>query len=188
MRRMAILASGTGTNAENIIRHVSDIDGIEVSMVLSNKADAPVLGKARALGVRTHAFDRSQWQGDHVLQLLRDSRTDVLVLAGFLLLVPPKLIEAYPERIINIHPSLLPKHGGKGMYGKHVHQAVKDSGDTETGVTVHLVDAEYDKGRILFQAHCPVLPDDTPTDIALRAQQLEHQYFAKVVCDYVLSL
>jgi phosphoribosylglycinamide formyltransferase 1 len=184
MRRIAILASGTGSNAERIMRHVASTDGLEVCMVLSNRSAAPVLEKARSLGVHAASFTKEQWADGEVLQWLRDARADVVVLAGFLLLVPPALIDAFPDRIINIHPALLPRHGGKGMYGMHVHRAVKEAGDTETGITIHLVNGEYDKGRILFQAACPVLPTDTPEDIAARVQELEHRYFSEVVCGF----
>lgn len=185
MRRIAILASGTGSNAERIIRHVKGTEGLEVCLVLSNRNEAPVLEKARALGVPAVSFTRQQWADGHVLNLLSEARTDVVVLAGFLMLVPPAIIRAFPDRIINIHPALLPRHGGKGMYGMNVHRAVKAAGDTETGITVHLVDEEYDRGRVLFQASCPVLPDDTPEDIAAKVQELEHRYFAEVVCGFV---
>ncbi|MCF8258749.1 MAG: phosphoribosylglycinamide formyltransferase [Flavobacteriales bacterium] len=188
MRRIAILASGTGSNAECIMRHVQGVDGVEVCLVLSNRSQAPVLEKAQSLGIRAESFTKEQWASGHVLQLLCVAEVDVVVLAGFLLLVPPALIEAFPDRIINIHPALLPKHGGKGMYGMNVHRAVKEAGDTETGITVHLVNAEYDKGRVLFRASCPVLPTDTPDDIAHRVQQLEHRHFAEVVCGFALGL
>jgi phosphoribosylglycinamide formyltransferase-1 len=187
MRRIAILASGTGSNAEHIMRHAAAEDGLEVCIVLSNRSAAPVLEKARNLGVRAEAFTKEQWADGEVLQRLRDAGTDFIVLAGFLLLVPPALIDAFPDRIINIHPALLPRHGGKGMYGMHVHRAVKEAGDTETGITIHLVNGEYDKGRVLFQASCPVLHSDTPEDIAARVQQLEHRYFAEVVCGAVIE-
>lgn len=188
MRRIAVLASGTGSNAEAIIRHVQNVDGVEVVLVLSNRADAPVLEKARSLGVPSASFTKEQLNDGHVLGLLRDSGADVVVLAGFLLLVPETLIRAFPDRIINIHPALLPRHGGKGMYGMNVHRAVKASGDNETGITVHLVNEHFDEGRILFQASCPVHPDDSPEEIAQRVQQLEHRHFAEAVCDFLKGL
>lgn len=184
MRRIAILASGAGSNAERIIRHLKGTEGLEVCLVLSNRSDAPVLEKARALGVPADAFTRQQWADGHVLDLLREAKTDIVVLAGFLLLVPPAIIREFPDRIVNIHPALLPRHGGKGMYGMNVHRAVKAAGDTETGITIHLVNEEYDRGRMLFQASCPVLPTDAPEDIAARVQELEHRYFAEVVCGF----
>jgi phosphoribosylglycinamide formyltransferase-1 len=187
MRRIAILASGTGSNAERIIRHVQRVDGVQVALVLSNRKEAPVLEKARALGVPCASFTKEQLNSGHVLHLLREAHTDVVVLAGFLLLVPAALITAFPDRIINIHPALLPKHGGHGMYGMHVHRAVKEAGDAETGITIHLVNEQFDEGRVLFQASCPVLATDSPEDIAANVQKLEHRYFAEVVCDFALK-
>jgi phosphoribosylglycinamide formyltransferase-1 len=187
MRRISILASGTGSNAERIIRHVQGLEGLEVALVLSNRKEAPVLEKARALGIPSVAFSKEQLASGEVLSLLRESHIDVVVLAGFLLLVPPALIEAFPERIINIHPALLPRHGGKGMYGMHVHRAVKEAGDTETGITIHLVNERFDEGRVLFQASCPVLATDSPEDIAAKVQKLEYRYFAEVVCRFALE-
>jgi phosphoribosylglycinamide formyltransferase 1 len=187
MRRIAILASGTGSNAERIIRHVQRVDGVQVALVLSNRKEAPVLEKARALGVPCASFTKEQLNSGHVLHLLREAHTDVVVLAGFLLLVPAALITAFPDRIINIHPALLPKHGGHGMYGMHVHRAVKEAGDAETGITIHLVNEQFDEGRVLFQASCPVLATDSPEDIAAKVQQLEYRYFAEVVCGFALK-
>jgi len=188
MKRIAILASGSGSNAECIMRHVAGRTDVQVTLVLSNKPDAPVLQKARDLGVEAMAFTREElYDNGRVLRLLQHHRIDVVVLAGFLLLIPDGLVQAYSDRIINIHPALLPKHGGKGMYGMHVHRAVKAAGDTESGITIHLVNAEYDKGRVLFQARCPVLPSDTVEEIAANVQQLEHRYFPVVVVEFAAS-
>lgn len=188
MKRIAILASGNGTNAERIMHHVKGVEEVEVCLVLSNRADAPVLEKARAHGIASASFTKDELTNGQVLDLLRKANADVLVLAGFLLLVPKSIISAYPDRIINIHPALLPKHGGKGMYGMHVHRAVRASGDNTTGITIHLVNEQFDEGRVLFQASCAVLPEDTPADIAHRVQQLEHLHFAEVVCNYASEL
>ena len=188
MKRIAILASGTGSNAERIMRHVVGRNDVQVALVLSNKVDAPVLQKAKALGVEAIAFTRDDlYLNGRVLQLLQQHHIDVVVLAGFLLLVPDDLVQAYSDRIINIHPALLPKHGGKGMYGMHVHRAVKAAGDSESGITIHLVNAEYDKGRVLFQASCSLLPSDTAEDIAAKVLRLEHQHFPEVVVEFAVS-
>lgn len=188
MKRIAILASGTGTNAERIIRHLAGNSEVQVTLVLSNNPDAAVLQKAECLGVQTKVFTKAELNiTGEVLHLLKDNHIDLIVLAGFLLLIPDELVQAYSNRIINIHPALLPKHGGKGMYGMHVHRAVKTCGDTTSGITIHLVNAEYDKGEILFQASCDVLPTDTPETIAAKVQDLERQHFPKVVLDFALA-
>lgn len=188
MKRIAIFASGTGTNAERIIRHLVGNSKVQVTLVLSNNPDAAVLQKAEHLGVQTKVFTKAELNiTGEVLRLLKDKHIDLIVLAGFLLLIPDELVQAYSNRIINIHPALLPKHGGKGMYGMHVHRAVKACGDMETGITIHLVNAEYDKGRILFQASCAVTPEDTPETIAAKVQALEQQYFPSVVLDFALG-
>ena len=187
MKRLAILASGTGTNAERIIRHLAVNSEVQVTLVLSNNPDAAVLQKAEYLGVPTVVFTKTELNSTGaVLRLLKDNHIELIVLAGFLLLIPDELVQAYSNRIINIHPALLPKHGGKGMYGMHVHRAVKACGDTTSGITIHLVSTEYDKGEILFQASCAVLPSDTAEDIAFKVHELEHKHFPSVVLDFAL--
>ncbi|MCU0353984.1 MAG: phosphoribosylglycinamide formyltransferase [Cytophagales bacterium] len=182
MTNLAIFASGSGTNAQRIMEHFQHHPAIRVALVLSNKPDAPVLGRAANFGVPTHVFDRrSFYETDEVPQTLAAHRIDYVVLAGFLWLVPVPLIRAYPGRMVNIHPALLPKYGGKGMYGMKVHEAVAAAGDAETGITIHLVDEEYDRGRILFQAACPVSPTDTPDDIARKVHALEYEHFPQVI-------
>ena len=159
MKLITILASGTGTNAENIIKYFSNDKKAKVTLVLSNKPQAEVLKRAAALGVDAFFFDRSQFYDSHiVLRILQERGTDLLVLAGFLWYIPEHIIEAYRGRIINIHPALLPRFGGKGMYGDRVHQAVLEAGCTESGITIHHVNEQYDAGDIIFQAKCPVLP------------------------------
>jgi len=187
MAKLAILASGNGSNAEKLILHANTVKNVDVCLVLSNRADAPVMEKARVLGIPAEAFSKDELRNGGVLQKIQAAHATHVILAGFLLLVPEGIIRAYPDRIINLHPALLPRHGGKGMYGMNVHRAVKEAGDKETGITIHLVNGEYDKGRMLFQASCPVHPEDSAEDIATRVQELEHVYFPQVVCSHVLN-
>jgi phosphoribosylglycinamide formyltransferase-1 len=179
--RLALLASGNGTNAEAIMRYFKQHPDIRVAMVLTNNPNAFVLERARKFNVPTRVFTREQFRGPDVLGWLRDENITHLVLAGFLWLVPTPLINAFPERILNIHPALLPRHGGKGMYGDRVHEAVKAAGENETGITIHLVNERFDEGKIIFQASCAVDPSDTPQTIAGKVHQLEYQHFAPVI-------
>jgi phosphoribosylglycinamide formyltransferase-1 len=189
MQRIAIFASGTGTNTVRIIEYFKGHSTIEVPLVLSNKAEAPVLEKAKSLGVEAYAFNRGQlYETNQVIEKLEAEKIDVIVLAGFLWKVPDNLLKAYPDRIINIHPALLPKFGGKGMYGMHVHRAVKEADETETGISIHLVNEEYDKGRMLFQAKCEVTEADTPETIAQKVHTLEHAHFPQQIERYLQSI
>ena len=179
---IAIFASGGGTNAENIIRYFHDSELVYTALVVSNKADAPVLEKAQRLGVKTQVVLKSQLNDAAVMiPLLRQYAIDFIVLAGFLPLVPDFLVDAYPRRIINVHPSLLPKYGGKGMWGHHVHEAVKAAGETETGMTVHWVTPVCDGGEIIAQYRVALSPEDTADDIAAKEHVLEMEYFPKVI-------
>lgn len=188
MIRMAMLASGTGTNVENFIRYFSGHHQIEIALVISNKPDALVLNKAAAAGVPHLVIRNDQWNDpDLVLGIFSESGIDVIVLAGFLLLVPSFLIRQYPSGIFNIHPALLPEFGGKGMYGRHVHKAVLDSGSTVSGISIHLVNETYDDGPLLFQATVDIDPTDTPESLAAKVHQLEYEHFPKVVESYVLQ-
>lgn len=188
MKHISILASGAGTNAENIIRYFSNDNRAKVTLVLSNKPQAKVLERAAALGVDSFFFDRSQfYETGEVLMMLQRRNTDMLVLAGFLWLVPGKMIEAFRGRIINIHPALLPQFGGEGMYGDRVHRAVLDAGCTESGVTIHYVNERYDAGDIIFQARCPVLPGDDVHSLAARVHALEYEHYPEVISRLVLS-
>ncbi len=181
-KRIAVFASGSGSNAENLIAYFEKKEGVKVVLVLSNKSDAGVVKRAERLGVPCQVFQNAQWrEGDPVVQTLREYGVDFIVLAGFLLRVPEALLHAYPNRIVNIHPALLPRHGGKGMYGDRVHQAVVEAGDTETGITIHYINEHYDEGGIIFQATCPVHPGDTFQEVAQRVHQLEYQYYPHVV-------
>ena len=182
MKNIAILASGTGTNTENIIRYFSNGKKAKVTLVLSNKPQAMVLKRAATLGVDAFFFDRSQfYMTGEVLMMLRRRETDLVVLAGFLWLVPGDVIEAYRGRIVNIHPALLPGFGGKGMYGDRVHRAVLDAGCTESGITIHYVNEHYDSGDIIFQARCPVLPGDDVNTLASRVHALEYEHYPRVI-------
>lgn len=176
--RIAIFASGSGTNAGKIMQYFSGHDQIEVALVLSNRQDAYVLNRAASFGVETKIFTKQQFEDGSIASLLKENKITHIVLAGFLWLIPAHLIQQYPKHIINIHPSLLPDFGGKGMYGMNVHQAVKRAGKKETGITIHLVNEQYDKGQILFQAKCAVLENETPEQIAEKVHELEYQYFS----------
>lgn len=182
MKNLAIFASGEGTNAENIIRYFENSGTAKVTLLVYNRKEAGVRLRAERLGVRTEYIPKSMFgDSDRVLGALRGANADVIVLAGFLLFVPEYLLEAYHNRIINIHPSLLPLHGGKGMHGIHVHEDVLACGDKETGITVHVADAQLDHGCVLFQAKCPVERGDTPEDVAARVHKLEYAYFPEVI-------
>lgn len=169
-KNIAIFASGSGTNAENIIRYFQGNDSVSISLVLSNKRDAYVLERAERLQVPGCVFLKEDWvTGDKVLAILQEYGIDFIVLAGFLIRVPDLLLHAYPNKIINIHPALLPKFGGKGMYGDRVHQAVIAAEEKESGITIHYINEHYDEGDVIFQAACPVLPSDTPDDVAKKS-------------------
>jgi phosphoribosylglycinamide formyltransferase-1 len=185
--RVAILASGSGTNAEAIIRyfHQQRKKDVEVAVVLSNNPDAYVLTRAQQLGVATHVFTRQQLKEGDVVQLLIEKKITHVVLAGFLWLVPAAMVAAFPNRIVNIHPALLPKFGGNGMYGMKVHEAVKAAGETETGITIHLVNEHYDDGQILFQARVGVSAQDTPQSIAAKVHALEHRHYPEVIEQWI---
>ena len=179
---VAIFVSGGGTNCENLIRHFEHSDKVKCALVVSNKADAFALVRAERLGVPTAVVTKAQLNNpDETLPLLQDYGIDFIVLAGFLPLVPDYLIDAFPRRIINLHPALLPKFGGKGMWGHHVHEAVKAAGETETGMTVHYVTPVCDGGEIIAQFRVALSPDDTVDDIAEKEHQLEMKYFPQVV-------
>jgi len=189
MHNLVIFASGSGSNAERIVRYFEPDPDVHISMILCNRPDAFVLERAKGLGVPTMVFTRGQFYGtDQVLDILKETETDLIILAGFLWLVPDNILKSYPTRIVNIHPALLPDFGGKGMYGHHVHEAVLKSGKVKSGITIHLVDEVYDRGRTLFQAECPVLPDDTPVSLAERIHQLEHLHYPEEIKKYLLSL
>lgn len=179
---IAIFVSGGGTNCENLIHYFSGSEKVNCALVVSNKADAYALVRAERLGVPSRVVSREQLKDSSVVMpILQEFSIDFIVLAGFLPLVPDYLLDAYPRRIINIHPALLPKYGGKGMWGHHVHEAVKAAGETETGMTVHWVTPVCDSGEIIAQFSTPLLPTDTADDIAEKEHQLEMQHFPRVV-------
>lgn len=183
MTNIAIFASGSGTNAEAIMEHFSDSSCGRVALLLSNRADAYALRRAERFGVPAAVFSREEFcdPDGKVAALLREHHIDFIVLAGFLWLVPHYLTDIYAGRIVNIHPALLPKFGGRGMYGDNVHRAIIDSGETESGITIHLVNEKYDSGDILFQATVPVTTDDTPDSLAAKIHVLEHRHFPMII-------
>lgn len=180
--RVAIFVSGNGTNCENIIRYFAQSTTIQISLILSNKSDAYALTRAKRLGVPTIIVPKKDFNDASILlPILQSNDIDFIVLAGFLLMIPNFLIAAFPKRMINIHPALLPKFGGKGMYGHHVHEAVKAAGETETGFTVHWVSDVCDGGEIIAQYRTPLDSTDTVEDIAEKEHQLEMKYFPSVI-------
>ena len=181
MVRIAILASGSGTNAQRLMEHFAQHPTAQVALVGCDRPQAGVLQRAWDHGVPSYLFDGPQLRDGTVLRELRGLHIDLVVLAGFLRLIPAEMVRAFPDRIINIHPALLPKYGGKGMYGQRVHEAVIAAGDTESGITVHLVSEQYDQGEHLVQVRCPVLPTDTPASLADRVHALEHAHYPAVV-------
>ena len=182
MQRIAIFASGNGTNAQRIIEHFNDHPTIRVTLLLSNNPDAYVLERARNLHVPTVVFTPHDLNhSHHLLDILSVQGIDFLVLAGFLWLIPDYLLQAYPFRIINIHPALLPKYGGKGMYGMRVHESVIEAGDPESGISIHYVNADYDEGQIIFQAKCPVEPRDSAETLASKVHELEYRHYPEVI-------
>ncbi|HBO05764.1 MULTISPECIES: phosphoribosylglycinamide formyltransferase [Bacteroides] len=181
-KNIAIFASGNGTNAENIIRYFQNSELVNVELVLANKETAFVLERARSLNVPFAYMGKAEWtEGTAVLSLLEGRKIDFIVLAGFLARVPDCILHAYPNKIINIHPSLLPKFGGKGMYGDRVHEAVVAAGEAETGITIHYLNERFDEGEIVVQYKCPVLPQDTAADVAKKVHALEYEYYPKVI-------
>lgn len=185
-KKIAILASGSGTNAENIIRYFRKKGSDCVSLVLTNRQNAFVLERAKGLKVPCAYFLKSDWEcGEPILSILREHQIDFVVLAGFLARISDNVLHAYPNKIINIHPSLLPKFGGKGMYGDRVHEAVIAAGEQESGITIHYTNEHYDEGAIICQEKCQVMPDDTPDSLAHRIHALEYEFYPKVIDNLV---
>lgn len=187
MKKIAIFASGSGSNAENIVQYFKGRENLNIECIYSNKKDAFVLERARKYQIATKIFSKEEFYStDIVLKDLKDRGVDLIVLAGFLWLIPQNLLEQFT--IINIHPALLPKYGGKGMYGHKVHEAVVSNGEKESGITIHYVNDRYDEGQIIFQARCEVLPEDTPDDVADKVHQLEYKHFPSVIEKVLLTL
>lgn len=185
----AVFASGSGSNAENLIRFFEKRDDLNIALVVSNKSDAGVLQRAQSLGVPfQYISPKAIRENDGLTELLKQFQIDFIILAGFLQLVPAYLIRVYSGKMVNIHPALLPKYGGKGMYGMHVHEAVVAAREKESGITIHEVNEHYDEGRIIFQAKCAVLESDSPEDVANKIHELEYKHFPQVVADWIKTL
>ncbi|SDE37576.1 phosphoribosylglycinamide formyltransferase [Pedobacter soli] len=181
-KRIAIFASGSGSNAQKLMEHFKRSNEIEISLVLTNNAEAYVLQRADNFEIPTHVFDKNEfYKTDEVIELLKNLEIDFIVLAGFLWLIPKSLIHAYPGRIVNIHPAILPKFGGKGMYGDHVHNAVIAAGESEGGITIHYVNENYDEGEYIYQARYKIDKNDSLEMVKFKGQQLEHQHYPRVV-------
>ena len=181
-KHIVLFASGNGTNTQNIIKYFQNSNQAEVVCVLSNNKNAQVLDRSKALSIEALSFTKAEMLApQNLLSLLKQYKPDLIVLAGFLLKFPEIIIDAFPNKVINIHPALLPKFGGKGMYGNHVHKAVVANKETHSGITIHYVDGQYDHGKIIFQKKTLLAPKDTPKDVAVRVQFLEHQWLPKVI-------
>ena len=182
MKNIAIFASGSGTNAENIIRYFTDSDTVNVAVVLSNNRKVKVHERVNKRGVPSFVFTREEFtEGTPVIQKLTEYGVSFIVLAGFMNKISESLLKAYPNQIINIHPALLPKYGGQGMFGMHVHEAVVAAGEKESGITIHYINEAYDEGAVIFQASCEVLPGDTPEEVAAKVHALEYAHYPEVI-------
>jgi len=182
MKNIAIFASGSGTNTEKIIACFQNNKGIKIALIVSNKTDALVLKRAEKNKIPTLILKREEfYETENIVDQLNSYKIDLIVLAGFMWLVPTYLIRAFPDKIINIHPALLPKFGGKGMYGLHVHRAVLNAKETETGITIHYVNERYDEGKTVFQTRCNISKDDTPETLAEKVHQLEYEHYPIVI-------
>lgn len=188
MTKLAIFASGSGSNAENIINYFKEFDTVKVSLVLTNNPSAGVIERGRRLNVPVIIFSKTIFtQTDDIVNLLKENGIDWIILAGFLWLVPQNLVEAYPNKMINVHPALLPNYGGKGMWGHHVHEAVVANGEKESGITIHYVNEHYDEGKVIFQAKCSLDETDTADTLAAKIHELEYEHFPKVIEQEILK-
>lgn len=189
MKNIVIFASGSGSNAENIANHFCNNNSVNISLIVCNKPDAYVLERAQKLGIPSVILSGKEMQDEEkVMSIMHQHSIDFIVLAGYLLRIPAYLVKAFPNAIVNIHPALLPLHGGKGMYGDFVHEDVLRCGDAESGITIHYVNEQYDSGAIIFQAKCPVLPDDTVHELASRIHALEYEHFPHVIEEIIAKL
>jgi phosphoribosylglycinamide formyltransferase-1 len=178
---IVIFASGSGTNAQRIVEYFADYTNINIVSIFCNNPNAYVIERAAKMKIPCQLFSKDDFLSGKVLSDLELYNPSLIVLAGFLWLIPPQMVKAFPDRIINIHPALLPKYGGKGMYGMRVHESVIENCETESGITIHLVNEKYDEGNVLFQAKCVVNEFDTPDDLAEKIHQLEYEHFPKVI-------
>ncbi len=185
---MAIFASGSGSNAENIIRHFSEKKMVKTVIIVTENPKAFVLERARRLNVKRHVLDAETVRGERLFDFLKQQDVDFIVLAGYLKLVPKVVVEHFRGRIVNIHPALLPKFGGKGMYGIRVHEAVLQAKEKESGITIHYVDTNYDEGSVIFQAKCPVIECDKPETLAERVHELEYEHYPMVLESIIAKL
>ena len=189
MKNIAIFASGEGTNAKSIIDYFKNSDTINIALVVSNKSSANVLNRAKQANISTLLINRVDfYESNNTIEQLKSFNIDFIVLAGFLWMLPKSLIQAYPDRIINIHPALLPKYGGKGMYGMKVHQAVIEANEKESGITIHYVNEHYDEGKIISQHHCSISKDETAETLANKIHQLEYEFFPKIIEQVVTGI
>lgn len=189
MKNIALFASGSGTNAENITGYFSKSESVNVAVVLSNNRNVGVHARVNKLGIPSFVFSRDEFiEGAPVVAKLAEYGVDFIVLAGFMNKISDVLLRAFPGRIVNIHPALLPKYGGKGMYGMHVHEAVVAAGETESGITIHYVNENYDEGNIIFQARCPLLASDTPEAVATKVHALEYAHYPRVIEEVLAGL
>lgn len=189
MVRIAILASGSGSNAEEIIRFIKGVRQVEVASVVTNHPEAGVIERVKLYGIPVQLFVKKDWKtSELILSYFEKLKIDLIVLAGYLQKIPDYLIKEFPDKIVNIHPALLPSYGGKGMYGMNVHEAVHRNREKFSGITIHLVNENYDEGEIIFQARCPIHPDDTPEQIRTNVLALEHQYYPTIVKYLALGL
>lgn len=182
MKRIVLFASGSGSNVENISQYFANNAKVTIAAVLTNKSDAKVLERCNRLKINALYFNKTAfYESDCVLDILKTMQPDLIILAGFLLKIPEKLVKSFPNKIVNIHPALLPKYGGKGMYGMHVHTAVKANNEEETGITIHFVNENYDEGAIIKQVKVKISPEDSAEDIAEKVHELEYEHFPKVI-------
>ena len=189
MKKIAVFASGSGTNAEKLFEKFQHHPEVRVALLLTNNPRAGAIARAEKFGIPVEVFSKDTLENtDQIVSSLEQKEINLIVLAGFMIKIPEHLIHAFPDRIINIHPALLPAYGGAGMYGRYVHEAVVAAGEAQTGISIHYVNEHYDEGRIILQVSCSIAPTDSPTDVAAKVQQLEHQYYPEVVEEIALTL